>query len=285
MNERELSALKLKLEMSVIEEKTPDNKNPENHIIITDEEDLLSDDDDSYDSCDFSESLMLENALVLLPKDTKIKRLNSIQLRELIKRETKKKLMKTLSKKKLSKKLSKRLLKGAPPKVDERNSGSSNDSKVYKGTGKNKEINNNNNEKKKTNFNLEVKSCRGSCSSSNENDDAIIKLDTLDIDKLNNIDNIQYIDNNDDSNNKTILEYDITKKASSPIKSPKKGIIKKFSLNDSQSDRMRLDKLSVQEGGRGSGSLATTQATVPNTLESAGNIIQNVKDKKDCLIF
>jgi hypothetical protein len=62
-----------------------DNIGEDNYIMTDNDEDLSSD-----DSCDFSESLMLENALVLLPKLTNVNQLNSLQIKQLIRMESKK---------------------------------------------------------------------------------------------------------------------------------------------------------------------------------------------------
>jgi hypothetical protein len=90
LNEQEMDKIKTRLEMPVIEENTVemDNIEGDNYIITSDEEE--DEDLSSEDSCDFSESLMLENALVLLPKLTSTHHLNSLQIKELIRRESKK---------------------------------------------------------------------------------------------------------------------------------------------------------------------------------------------------
>jgi len=99
MNEQELNKFKLKYDISVIPEHSVENLNTENNVLIdTDEEQYIGNSDES---CDFSESLMLENASVLLPKLINIQ-LTSLKLKELIRRETKKQKFnpeKTISKK------------------------------------------------------------------------------------------------------------------------------------------------------------------------------------------
>lgn len=115
MNEKAMASIKNNLDMSVIEENCAEsgivNNNSDDDMIVQSSaknnfNKIIEDIDDdnlllsSDDSCDFSESMMLENTLVLLPRITNIHQLNSLQLKELIRRETKKNKLKTLASKK-----------------------------------------------------------------------------------------------------------------------------------------------------------------------------------------
>lgn len=78
---------------------------PKPQTIPTQEDvtEFISSDEEGENQCDFSESMMLENAFVLLPKLTNVHQLNTLQLKELIRRETKKKKLRTMKSSKSNK--------------------------------------------------------------------------------------------------------------------------------------------------------------------------------------